>query len=62
MKINRNKVDTILAEKKWSMSDLSRHMGVSPQAVLKYFKSNARPITVGRMANALDCGIDDIIE
>ncbi len=61
MKIDRTKLDILLARKCKSVSSL--RTGVSPQTLLKIRKGgNVNPATAGRIAKALGVDVTEIIE
>lgn len=63
MKLNRDKVDLILARKKMSVAQLSEKYGCSRQSM--YTTLNGRrmkPEVIGRIADALGVDVTEIIE
>lgn len=63
MKINRNKIDICRARKKMSVVDLAEAYGVSRTRMNVIL--NQREVSVvsaGRLADALECDVTEIIE
>lgn len=63
MKIDERKLYVQLAKKSWDISDLADAMGVCYQTVASIRKrGNPRPSTIGRMAKALGCEPEELLE
>lgn len=63
MKLNRNKVDIVLARNSMSISDLAAAYGCSKNRIYAILNSlNVKPQSVSKLANALKCDVTDIIE
>ena len=63
MKLNRNKVDIVLARNSMSISDLAASYGCSRNRIYAILNSlNVKPQSVGKMATALKCDVTDIID
>lgn len=61
MKIDNQKLDLMLARRCMSLRDLRN--GTSPQTLTRIRRGeNIKPVTVGRIAKALDCDPTDIIQ
>lgn len=61
MKIDNQKLDLMLARRCMSLRDLRN--GTSPQTLTRIRRSESiKPVTVGRIAKALDCDPTDIIQ
>lgn len=63
MKIDERKPYVQLAKKSWDISDLADAMGVCYQTIMAIRKrSNPRPSTIGKIAKALGCEPEDLLE
>lgn len=63
MKLNRNKVDIVLARNSMSISDLAASYGCSKNRIYAILNSlNIKPQSAGKMAIALKCDVTDIID
>ncbi|MBO5245107.1 MAG: helix-turn-helix transcriptional regulator [Selenomonadales bacterium] len=64
MKIDKMKLDLLMADKMYSLKELSKQSGVSQVTVIQITRGRreARPETVGKIARALDVRVVDIIE
>ena len=64
MKLSRNKVEMIMCRNKWSQRDIADALDVSTQAVSNYLKHCDRVMikTIGRLADALQVEVEEIIE
>ncbi len=64
MFINKEKIEVYLAKQCMSYNDLSKASGISRITIQKmiYNKVNARPVTIGKIAKALQVPVTDIIE
>lgn len=64
MTLSRNKIERIMAEKKLSQKDIADLIDVGTSTVSGYFKNadRVRNKTIGRLADALQVDIDEIIE
>lgn len=61
MKIDNQKLDLLLARRCMSLRDLRK--GTSPQTLTRIRRGESiKPVTVGRIAKALDCDPTDIIQ
>lgn len=60
MKISRDKVNICRARKKMSISDLAEAYGVSRARMNVIL--NQREVSVGRLADALECDVIEILE
>lgn len=61
MKIDNQKLDLMLARRCMSLRDLRN--GTSPQTLTRIRRGESiKPVTVGRIAKALDCDAADIIQ
>lgn len=63
MKLSREKIEKVMAEKFISQSDIAETLDVSNSTVSKYFKNHdrVRNKTIGRLAEALQVEVDEII-
>lgn len=62
MKLNRKKVEILLAENVLSMSGLAKKCGVTCTVICRQLKApSLRPVTVGKIAAALGVPVTDII-
>ena len=63
MKLNRNKVDIVLARNSMSISDLAASYGCSKNRIYAILNSlNIKPQSAGKMTTALKCDVTDIID
>jgi len=62
MKINKTKLNVLLAQRDLNKQGLADRMGVSHGAVSQYLHHNVRLGTLANIARALDVGIEDIIQ
>jgi DNA-binding Xre family transcriptional regulator len=64
MKIDKNKLDLAMAANCISYEKLSKITGVSQVTIarMKNGSQNPRPITVGKIAKALNVKVEDLIE
>jgi len=64
MKINTRKYNLLLANKGMSVKDLAALSGVNEVTLcrLKNGSQTARPQTLGKIAKALQCKVEDFIE
>lgn len=62
MKLSKEKIDVIMAEKMMSQRELSEKLDVSSSTVSGYFKNNnPRKKTIGKIADALGVDVEEII-
>lgn len=63
MNIDKNKLDVIMAKQCLTSEMLSKITGVSQVTIarLKRGVQKPRPVTVGKIAKALDCKVEDLI-
>ena len=60
----KNRIKTIRKEKGITQKDLAEKMGVTPQAVSQFEKTDSDRFTIATLQNiaaALDCQIEDLI-
>lgn len=64
MKLNSFKLQLAMANSCFSISDLAKKSKVSRVAIGNYLngEGNAQPITIGKLARALDVPVTEIIE
>lgn len=64
MKIDKTKFDLAMANKVYSMGELSKQCNVSRATIAKIAKGNyeAKPETVGKIAKALEVSPIDLVE
>lgn len=62
MKIDKKKLFIQCAKKGWSAFDLAKAVGVGKAAVYGYIKHNVRATTLGRLAKALECEPEELLE
>lgn len=63
MKINRNKVDIIMAKKMWTSSELARQCKVSRQTISMVLNGKAcRADIAGKIAKGLGAEVTEILE
>lgn len=63
MKISRRKIDIVLARNKMTIPQLTESYGVSRARMFAILNSQSvTPATVGKLADALGCDVEDIIE
>ena len=63
MRIDREKVDLILAEKLMTTQDMAENIGISVQCVRQNLnRQNVRPTTAGRVAKALGVDVTEILK
>lgn len=61
----KNRIKTIRKEKGITQKDLAEKMGITPQAVSQFEKTDSDRFTIATLQNiaaALDCQIEDLIE
>lgn len=63
MQLSREKIKMVMAEKKISQRDIAETLDVATSTVSGYFKNceRVRGKTIGRLADALQVEIDEII-
>ena len=64
MRINKEKLELALAKEMMDCKELSERVGITQESISKIRagKQNPRPATVGKIANALNVSVEDIIE
>ncbi len=64
MKINKSKLELAMANANITVSDLANTTGISATGIskIKNGQQNPRPITVGRIAKALNVSVENLIE
>lgn len=64
MKIDKLKLETIMAEKGFQIKDLSEKTGIHEATISKIKNGiqKPRPITIGKIAKGLDVYITELIE
>ncbi len=64
MKICKNKIDIAMANCCISISELAEQSKVSRSSIGRFIngKTEPKPVTVGKIAKALNCKVEDIIE
>lgn len=63
MVLSKNKIEIILARKKMSRTQMAKTAGVSRNRIYVILKSrNVTPAVVGRIAEALDVDVTEILE
>jgi len=65
MKVSKDKLDIVMANAGVSMLELSQKTGCTPSTLTKIKKGTikeSRPITIGKIAKALDVDVSEIIE
>lgn len=63
MKISREKINLAMARNNFTINQLAEKYGVSSQRIRIILNSkNVTPAVVGRMADALECDVTEIIE
>ena len=64
MKINKEKIDLIIANKGMLLKDVASASGLSELAFRNIRQGKVKPrlITIGRIATALDVNVEDIIK
>ena len=63
MKIDERKLFIQMAKKNWNQTDLAEALGVCQQTIMAIRKrSNPRPSTIGKIAKALGCEPEDLLE
>ncbi len=64
MKINRNKLDLAMANACMSINDLAEKAEVSRISIGRFIsgRTEPRPVTVGKIARALNMKVEDLIE
>lgn len=63
MKLNKNKIEIAMANKKLSIAKLSERYGASRSRINVIMNSrNVTPATAGRLADALEVDVTEIIE
>ncbi len=63
MVINRLKLEIAMAKNQCTTEELSKISGTSAGEVHRYAgKRTVRPTTVGKLAKALNCQVEDLIE
>ena len=61
MKLNRNKLIILQAEKQMTVKDISQTAGVSYETIRKGYSQEISPVSIGKIAKALDVHVKDII-
>lgn len=61
MRINKNALDIIVAERCLQYKEVAEKAGISTNCIYGATKNNVTPITVGKIAKALDVPVQDII-
>ena len=63
MRIDEKKLFIQLAKKNWNICNLADTLGVCPQTIEAIKKRKSpRPSTIGKIAKALDCEPEDLLE
>lgn len=62
MKLNKDKVEVEMAKKQLSVANVAEAMGVTRQALYRYFNREVRPQTVGRLAEVLGSSVESIVD
>lgn len=64
MKIDKIKLDLVLAKNCLSYAQLSEICGVSQITIIRITKGTqiARPATIGKIAKALDCDVKELLK
>lgn len=64
MKVSKQKLETLMAQNCLSVLELANKSQVSKSVLFKIGKinSNLRPVTVGKIAKALNCDVTELIE
>lgn len=64
MTLSREKIQLVMAQKRMSQSDIANLLDVSAAAVSSYFKNaeKVRSKTIGRLADALQVEVEEIID
>ena len=62
MKLDKQKTQILQAQKQISATDLCTMAGITVQAYRRAMNTGSRPITIGKIAEALGVPVTDIIE
>ena len=62
MKLDKQKTQILQAQKQISATDLCNMPGITVQAYRRAMNTGSRPITIGKIAEALGVPVTDIIE
>ena len=64
MKVDKQKLETLMAQNCLSVLELANKSQVSKSVLFKIGRvnSNLRPITIGKIARALNCDVTELIE
>ena len=64
MKLDKRKIELAMARKGFTIPELIKESGVTEGTFMRvyYGYGGTRPITVGRIASALDVPVEDIIK
>ncbi len=63
MRIDEKKLFIQLAKESWDLSKLADALGVCPQTIQAIKKRKSpRPTTIGKIAKALDCEPEELLE
>ncbi len=64
MKLDKNKAEILMAQKLMTYGELAKKADLSRTSITRILlgKHDTMPITVGKIANALECNIEDILE
>lgn len=63
MKINKDKVETAMAKKKWNLADLKNAVEIPESTLTRaLYGAGTRPAVVGKVADALEVDVEQIIE
>lgn len=62
MRLNKQKINIIRARKGLTLQEMYRAARVGPNTVIKGYDTDIDPVTVGRIAKALDVDVTEIID
>ena len=64
MRLNKKAFDLALARAKLTKQEVAEKSGISPSTITKLLSQtkDKRPITAGKIADALGCNVTDLIE
>ena len=63
MKLNRAKIETALAKKKWNLSDLKKAVNIPESTLTRaFYGAGTRPAVAGEIADVLEVDVEQIIE
>ena len=62
MKLNKHKLNIIRARKGLTLQEMYRAAKVASNTVIKGYDADIDPVTVGRIAKALDVDVTEIID